>query len=176
MGRPKKTVTLFEPKDYNTPVAEREIPNEEYELIVEPPKGLPSPNEGIKSTKFVPGGILWTPFAFKGDPSFLDENTDKIALCLSIIFELDKGNNGFFTDAYFMNCDRVTPHLKQFDFFKEQFLKIYSKSKFTEDDLIQQFGIQMRTYLRGIAFRLFSYYHMGYKVIFKKMEKQEKVN
>lgn len=171
MARPKKTVTLFETKPLDAPIVNGTIPTEEYEVIVEAPKGLPLPYEGIKSTKFVPGGILWTPFAFQKDPSFLSDDTDKVALCLSIIFEIDKGQKGFFNDAYFMNCDKLTPGLKQFEFFKEQFLRIWKKeTPPTEEVLIAQFGNQMRAYLRAIAFRFFSYYHMGYKIIFKKME------
>lgn len=177
MARPKKTVTLFEAKPLNepiTPLFQESI--EDYEVFIEPPNGLPKTNEAIKSTKKVPGGILWMGYAFKGDPSFLDPKVDKIALCLSIIKELDKGNKGYFNNAYFMNCDKLTPTLQQFEFFKNQFNKLWKeKDPPTEEIYMLQFGAHMRLYLRAMAFRFFSYYHMGYSIIFKKMEVKEPV-
>lgn len=166
----KKTVTLFEAKSLETPVADSPVTTyEDYSLIVEPPKGFPAPIETIKTSKNVPGGFLWTAHAFEGNPSFLDPKVDKVTLCLSILAELDKGNKGFFSNAYFMNCNILTPELKQFDYFKEQFLNLWKPAeKPTEDMLMSQFGAQMRIYLRGIIFRLFSYYYMGYKVKFEK--------
>ncbi len=166
----KKTITLFETLPLETPVADEKITNyEDYSIVIEPPKGYPAPLENIKTSKNVPGGFLWTARAFQGQPSFFEKGTDKITLCLSILAELDKGNKGFFNNAYFMNCDILTPELKQFQFFKEQFLKMYKAEVApTEDLLMSQFGAQMRLYIRNIIFRLFTYYQLGYKVTFNK--------
>jgi hypothetical protein len=144
-----------------------DLKGESYEITIISPETMPAPIEPIKTTMNVPGGILWTANAFVDNPSFLNKKTNKMALCLSIVTEIDKGHNGFFNNDYFLNCDKATPNLKQFEFFKTQFLKLWKQPEApTEEMLIKQFGGQMRLYLRGIAFRWFSYYHMGYTLQF----------
>lgn len=163
----KKVVTLFDLKPKETPLSAPEGVAKEYFIEVVAPPGFPPVAEPLLSTKEVPGSILWLPRSFMGDRSFLDSNTDKLALTLSVIAELDKGNAGAFNNAYFMNCNILTPDLKQFETFKAHIKAAISPDKNpTEDEFMGYFGSHMRNYLRGIAFRFFSYYFMKYKVVF----------
>jgi len=163
----KKVVTLFTPKPKDAPIATPLAETRDYLIEVEAPSGFPPVLENLRSTKNVPGSILWLPYSFEGNRSYLDSNTDKLALTLSIIAELDKGNAGIFNNAYFMNCSAMTPALKQFETFKAHIqAAIPQEKKPTEDEYMGYFGSHMRTYLRQIAFRFFSYYFMKYKVKF----------
>lgn len=173
MARTKKVKEeSFQVKSVQTPVLSEPTIVDTYQIVVEnPKKDFPNPIEIIKTTQHVPGGILWTANAFEGNPSFLDEKVNKVALCKAIIAELDKGDKGFFNNDYFVDCDSVTPHLKQLEFFKTQFLRIWKKPEPpTQDELKLHFAGQMRLYLRAIAFRFFTYYQLGYLIKFVKLE------
>lgn len=166
MSDQKKVVILFDPEPAGTFVMEKPAETVTYEIVVAGPEGYPTPMEAVQYTKNVPGGILWCGSSFIGKPSFLNPETDKVALTLTLIREFDKGEEGVFTAAYFLECDRLTPELRQYDSFKEYVLRIATKKDIPEEDFKTLYGNQMRSYLRGIAFRLFSYYFMGYNVSF----------
>ncbi len=148
---------------------------DEYQISLTPPAGFPDAKEAIVRTKYVPGSFLYLPEVYEGTYSFLKEtDTSKNAkLCIALILELDKGNKGAFNDEYYVNADKETAGLRQFDSFKKNFLKFWGeKNTPTPEILAVAFGTHMRNYHRAIIFRFLGYFVMGYQVAFTKIEKQ----
>jgi hypothetical protein len=127
-----------------------------WDITVTPPESFPDINEPIAGVSKCPGNFYTAVMDLK-DKQLREMTTDEaIAALKEVIIEVDKGNEGFFSDQYSVDADKQWSEGKELGDAWLMYGKFMPYKEFC--------GKEVRERIREAAVRFLLYYVVGYKI------------
>ena len=132
-----------------------------WSVQVVPTEALPDVDEPISSFCWCPGNMYMCVKELTGTQLNHMTREQAIVALLRVIVELDKGNEGMFSDAYAVDADMKWSNGVES---RKEWEKWACIQHFPYADYTTCTGHEMRTRCRDAALRFFLYYKAGYEV------------
>jgi len=139
-----------------------------WSITITPPSGYPDVKESIASFSRCSGNLYMSVFEIKD--KFLKDMGKDEALCAikEVIAEIDKGNEGKFSNAYAIAADMAwsggKEKMREWDQIKDYVGYVREKSSLPYQNYEEFCGYEMRGQIRESAVRFFLYYAAGYQI------------
>ena len=127
-----------------------------WDITITPPETFPDVDEPISGVSKCPGNFYMAVMDMKGK-QLREMMVDEAILSLKeVIFEVDKGNEGLFSDQYGVDSDKQWSDGKELGDAWLMYGKFMSYKEFC--------GKEVRERIREAAVRFLLYYVAGYKI------------
>lgn len=133
-----------------------------WDVTITPPEGFPEVNETVCSFSMCPGNMYMSVREMNKKDLKDMSRQEAIDALKDLIAEIDKNNDGLFSDAYAVAADLKWSEGKQSRKEWERYAPYRDSMPFkTYEDCC---GYMLRKHIREDAVRFFLYYASGYKI------------